>query len=266
MLSAQDLGIDSLGINPAGSVGAKRPELLSTFTSGILDDAYGFIGYVHPSTHGVISASVSYYDAGSVDLVGPTGTIQNVSAERDYIGSLGWAMPVFGGITIGGLARYYHLNLAQTASASGYSADLGAQWATPIRGLRLGAALQNIGPAVKFESASDPLPLTTRAGAAWTIGTESNSESVTLTSTMLTLGADAIQTRGDSAAAGTAAEFTLGFGPTMAVSLRSGYVFNYAGGLSFGVGIREGRFSADYAVAYKRDLGNAQDLSLRVRF
>ena len=37
-------GLSSLGTNPAGLVAAKRPELDTTFESGVLDDTSGYRG------------------------------------------------------------------------------------------------------------------------------------------------------------------------------------------------------------------------------
>lgn len=265
-LCADDSGVEALGVNPAGAAGATRPELLSTFTSGVADDAYGFFGYAHPLKGGVATAGLTYYDAGTVELVSPSGAAQSVSAERDYAGSVGWAMPLFGGLTAGATGKFYKSTLAQSASASGFAADLGAQWATPLSGLRLGAALLNAGPGVKYETATDPLPLTGRAGAAWTAAL-ARSSSNDLTSAAVTLGADAVKTRDESTAGVAAAEFVLSFGPATAVSLRGAYAFGAsADGLNFGAGVREGRFTADYAIVSKRDLGNVQNVSLRVRF
>ena len=263
---ADDAGVDSFGGNPAGVAGAVRPELLSTFTSGVADDAFGFLGYAHPLKAGVVSAGLTYYDAGTVDVVSTDGASRAVSAERDYAGSAGWAMPLLGGVTAGAGAKYYKFTLGQAASASGFAADFGAQWETPAPGLRVGAAVQNVGRAARYESASDPLPLTGRAGAYWAgkfaLGNENS-----LTAGRAALGVDAVRVLGERVAPVVGGEFAVAFGPSTEVALRSSYTFNRAAdGLAFGVGVREGRFTADYALVSKRDLGNVQDVSLRVRF
>jgi len=266
-LAALDAGTDSLGVNPAGVAALPRPELLSTFASGVADDSFGFLGYAHPLGLGVASAGLTYYDAGSVDLVSAGGATSRVSAENDYVGSLSWAMPLFGGLSAGATAKYYRFTLAQSASATGFAGDAGVQWATPVRGLRLGAAVQNAGPGVKYESASDPLPLTGRAGAAWTLVLSNAVEEAYVTGSALTLSADAVKVRGEGAAPVAAGEFALSFGPATSVAVRTSYTMNQsADGVAFGVGVREGRFAADYAFVTKRDLGNVQDVSLRVRF
>jgi hypothetical protein len=122
---------------------------------------------------------------------------------------------------------------------------------------------------VKFEASGDPLPLTTRAGAAWTYEAHPAAEDRSIyTGMSLTLTADAVKVRNEAAAAAAGGECTVSIGQDTAVTVRLGNQFNSAsdGGLSFGVGLREGRFTGDYALIARGALGNAQDFSLGVRF
>jgi hypothetical protein len=268
-LSAVDGGVDSLGVNPAGAAAAKRPELLASFFTGIADDSFGFLGYAHPLKAGTALAGFSYYDAGTVGIVNLDGSQQTVVAERDYVAMAGWAMPLGGGVSVGALGKAYRFTLAQSASASGFAGDAGARWATPLPGLSLGAALQNLGPNVKYEAAGDPLPLTAHAGAAWTYVMLPSAEDRSIyTGTRLTLTADAVKVRDDSFGAAAGAECSVSIGQQTAVTLRLGNQFNSAsdGGLSFGVGLREDRFTGDYALTARGSNGSAQTFSLGVRF
>jgi len=266
--AAVDGGADSVGSNPAGAAAAKRPELLTTFTSGVSDDAFGFFGYVHPTKRGAAIAGLAYYDAGTFNAVDANGGQTTVVAQRDYVGTFGWALPLGGGLSVGALGKAYRFTLAQSASASGFAGDAGARWATPVPGLSLGASLQNLGPGVKFETASDPLPLTARAGAAWTI--ESLAAPGELTyyrGTRFLLTADVNKVRDEPGTGASGAEFTLDMGDATEITLRGAYVYSAGnGGPSFGVGLREGRFTGDYALLSKRDLGSVQNISLGVRF
>jgi hypothetical protein len=267
-LTAMDGGLDSLGINPAG-VESKNAQLLTSFFTGISGDSFGFLGYAQPLKAGTAFAGFSYYDAGSVGIVNLDGSQQTVDAERDYVGMAGWEMPLGGGLSLGALGKAYKLTLAQSASASGFAGDAGARWATPLPGLSLGAAVQNVGSNVRFEQASDPLPLTARAGAAWTYGTNPNGADRPIYSgTSLTLTADAVQVRNEATTAAAGGECSVLIGQETAVTVRLGNQFNSAsnGGLSFGVGMREGRYTGDYALTSRGTLGNVQDISLGVRF
>ena len=267
--SAVDGGLDSLGINPAGAADRTRPELLTTFFTGAADDSFGFLGYAHPLRVGTPLVGFAYYDAGSVDIMSLNGTQQTVAAERDYVGMAGWSMPLAGGLSVGALGKVYKFTLGQSASASGFAGDAGARWATPLRGLSLGAAVQNLGPNVKYEASGDPLPLTTRAGAAWTYEMRPLAEDRSSYSAMtLTLAADVVRVRDEATTGAAGGEFTLAFGPQAAVAVRLGNQFNSAsdGGLSFGVGVREGPFTGDYALTSRGAIGNVQTFSLGFRF
>lgn len=267
-LDADPAGLDALGANPAGLASAARPELLSSFTSGVIDDAFGFLGYAHPFKAGVAAAGVSYYDAGKVNLVDAAGNANTVSAERDFVGHFAWATNLGAGVSVGAAAKAYKLTLAQSASASGFAGDAGARWKTPVTGLSLGGSVQNAGPAVKFEQESDPLPTTLRGGAEWTVESrpENPAESY-YSATRGTLSADALKVRDRRVAAVGAGEFAVDFGASTSIALRLSWTFNSdADGLALGLGVREGRFVADYASVAKRDLGNIQEVSLGVRF
>jgi hypothetical protein len=268
-LTAMNGGLDSLPANPAGATVAGRPVLLTSFFSGVAGDSFGSLAYAQPLKAGTILAGFSYYDAGTVGIVNLDGSQQSVNAERDYVGMAGWAMPLGGGVSIGVLGKLYKFTLAQAASASGFAGDAGARWATPLSGLSLGAAVQNAGPDVKFEAAADPLPLTVRGGAAWTLEVRpASAERVFYSATRMTLTADAIQVRHEAIAAAAGGEFSLDIGADTTISVRLGNLFDSAtnGGLSFGAGLREGRFTGDYALTSRGTLGNVQDISLGVRF
>ena len=262
-------GLDSFGANPAGVAAAERPELLTSFFTGAADDSFGFFGYSHPTKAGTALAGFSYYDAGTIPIVNLDGSQQTVAAERDYVGSLGWALPLGGGVYAGVLGKAYKLTLAQSASASGFAGDVGVRWATPLRGLSFGAALQNLGPDVKFEQSGDPLPRTTRGGAAWNFVDRTPSEfAADYSGISVTLTADAVSVRSEPITAEAGGECAVSIGKRTTVSLRVGNQFNSAsdGGLSFGVGMREGRFTGDYALTSRGALGNAQNFSIGVRF
>ena len=262
-------GVDSLSSNPAGAAGAARPELETTFASGVIDDSFGFLGYAHPTRIGVLSAAAAYYDAGKILLTFPGGAQETRVAQRDMVAQTGWATNLGAGFSAGVLGKFYRFELAQEARATGAAGDAGLQWATPLPGLRLGAAMQNMGPSLKFESESDPLPLTTRFGAAWTFNfrPKSEVEGSYSTGTRLTFLADGVKVRDEKMASSAGGEFVLDVDDSTSLALRGGWIFGRAlDGASFGAGVREGRFTVDYALAAKRSLGNVHHVGLGIRF
>lgn len=263
-------GLSSLSTNPAGLSSAKRPQLDTTFTSGVLDDTFGFLGWAQPLPYGVAGVGLSYYDAGKVDINFANGTGQSRTAARDFVGHLAWAMPLPGGLSAGGTAKFYRFELAQEARASGAALDAGAQWTTPVRGLSVGASFANAGPGVKFEQESDPLPLTARGGISWAWNSarlDKTGELSSVTGTKVLTSLDAIKVRDEKIVAALGAELGTDFGASTTIALRAGFRFNSdAERLTLGIGMREGRFSLDYAMADKRSLGHTHHAGFGVRF
>jgi len=271
--SSVDGGISSLGVNPAGIAAAKRPQLDSMFTSGVLDDSFGFIGWAQPLPLGVLATGVSYYDGGKVDLHLTGGVNESRTAQQDFVGHLAYALPLPGGFSAGATAKFFRFELAQEARTTGFAGDFGARWMTPVKGLAIGAAVQNAGPAVKFEVETDPLPLTTRGGASWswtsaprpTGGTSSEALS-DLSATHVILSADAVKVRDEALIGALGSEMSMDFGSTT-LALRAGWRLNSDNArLTIGIGMREGRYSLDYAMAEKRSLGQTHHAGFGVRF
>jgi len=263
-------GLSSLSTNPAGLSGAARPQLDTAFTSGVLDDTFGFLGWGQPLLNGVAAVGLSYYDAGKVDINFANGTGESRTAARDFVGHLAYALPLPGGLSAGATAKFYRFELAQEARASGAALDAGAQWKTPLRGLSVGASLANAGPGVKFEQETDPLPLTARGGVswAWTSAPMTKAgELSSVTGTQVLASLDAVKIRDEKTVANLGAELATNFGPSTTIALRAGFRFNSdAERLTLGIGMREGRFTLDYAMSDKRTLGHAHHAGFGVRF
>lgn len=263
-----DGGISSLGVNPAGVAAATAPELETSFHSGILADQYGFLGYAQPLKYGVPFLGLSYYNAGTVGLNFSSGQQSTVVAEQDEIAMLGWAMPLGDGVTAGVMAKAFRLNLAQQAGATGFAGDAGVQWATPIEGLRLGAAVQNAGTGVKFESATDPLPMTERAGAAYEAAWRPGNGASYYTALRLTGAVDEVKTVGEAAYPAVGTELAVDIGKSGRIAVRAGWSFDTqaATSLSYGLGLSEGRFTLSYAQAGAGELGTVEYGSFGIRF
>ncbi len=258
-------GIDSLGYNPAGLIGEKRARLSTFYTQGIAQDHFSFAGYAHPVPFGVVSVSGLYYNAGGVNL-NLNGNNQTVIAEEDFAGMVSAAVPGPDGLSFGGTAKYYHFNLAQQATATGFAGDLGALWQSPISGLTLGASLSQLGPDVKFEQAGDPLPQTARAGAGYRLDLRPAADAPIAFSYIL-LTADAVRVKDMPAAAAGGIELAARVFKTGQIALRMGYVVNSdINSFSTGVGLREGRFVVDYALGVSRVFDNTQNVTLGILF
>jgi hypothetical protein len=97
-----------------------------------------------------------------LDRVGEVlGTFQ----PYDLVGGLAWGR-AFGTVMIGitGKAIYERID---AYSGTAFAVDLGIAHDTQIDGLRIAAALQNLGTELKLDEESTSLPRTVRAGAQW---------------------------------------------------------------------------------------------------
>jgi hypothetical protein len=266
-LTALRSDTDAFAANPAG-LGSDRPEARTLFSHGSVEDSFGFVGAVVPWRGASLAAAFAYYDAGRIDIVSATGARETRSAQRDLVGSFGGSVPLGGGLHAGALARLYRFELGGEARATGAAFDGGARWDTPVPGLSLGAAVQNVGPGVKYEVESDPLPLTGRAGAAWSWRSAAEKASEMIYSgTVFTLAADAVKTRDERPAGGLGAEFGLEFGPHTSVVLRGGWKLGSdTDFMTAGLGLRERRFFLDYALGARHALGNVHHVAFGARF
>jgi len=268
---AVDGGLDSLGYNPAGLTRLSRPELQTTFTQGIANDDFGFLGYAHPLTGATVAGGLIYYNAGTIDLNLSDGTQGAVTAEQDFVGLMSVSVPLAAGLCAGGTAKFYSLTLAQQANAKGFAGDLGVIWHSPLKGLNFGAAIQDLGPDVKFEQTADPLPVTARFGAAYVFDLSETryfqEGGYGLSRFLLT--ADAVKMRAQAVLLpATGLEMNMGLGKLGSCALRLGYMFEQdLANLTFGVGFQEGRWRLDYAYGFMRDgITPTNQISLGVGF
>ena len=266
--SAVKGGLDSLTYNPAGLAFMNEREARTDYTHGIIDDKFTFLGYGQPLKDAGLAAGLAYYDAGTVTLKYSSGGSETRRIQQDWVGHLGGGAR-FGSLALGAVGRVYRLTLVQEFKATGAALDAGALWSTPLAGLSLSAAMQNAGPGVKFDRESDPLPLTFRAGAAYELATERQQRFDEGESAFqrIVLAGDVIKERDEKIAAAAGLELQMPFGARGYGALRTGYVFNRdLDAFSIGLGMREGRFVADYALGVKKALGNDHHISLGVRF
>jgi len=264
-------GLDSLNYNPAGITVIPRPELSTSYASGIAGDGYGALGYAHPLSAATLAGELLYYSAGDVNLSYSDGTQRKVTAQRDMLGMVSVGVPLGWGLSAGGTGKFFRLELAEEARTTGYAADLGALWQTPLKGLDVGASVRNMGPDVKFEQDGDPLPLALRLGAAYSFDLARRGffKEGGYGISRLLVAADGVKVRDEDGWKPTAGlEIGMGLGEQTFGALRFGYMFSLdTGYLTFGVGLRQGRWVFDYALAAMRgDVSNTHHFTLGVKF
>ena len=139
------------------------------------------LGYVHPTlTKGVFAAGVHYFNYGSIQGYDSSGVPTSGLTAYDLLASLSWAKswgkdaegPRPQGPLSTGLTFKFIQQKLNTRTASAVAADLGLSYpfhAFMLRGLRLGAAIQNVGTDLKHRTQSSPLPRSIRVGGAYSL-------------------------------------------------------------------------------------------------
>lgn len=158
-------------------------------------------------------------------------------------------------LSVGAGAKFIRENIDDLA-AVGYAADLGALYKVPsVPGLTLGAAMLNLGPTVRFQSADESLPLDLRLGGAYVFGGADRRN---------TLALDLTKTVYDKVRLGLGAETAL----WKALALRLGFTTRSDAGLGItaGVGWIGRSLSADYAFVPMGELGTGHRLSVTFRW
>lgn len=255
--------VNAVHWNPAGLAQLDKRELGMMDAQMFADTRLDFIGLAAPLKSGTLAFSSLYLSQGAIEARGSNRERLGTFTAADTALAVSFARNVGRGVSLGLTGKYLQSRIADV-TAQTFAADIGVLAHTGVRGLTVGAAIQNAGPGMKFLSERSNLPLTGTAGIALR------------TPMGLTLSADLkrnVYDRRNSFSMG--AEL-----PVMkALSLRAGYLSAIAGGASAngarlqdargigaGLGVRMQSFTLDYAFTPMGELGNTQRLSFGVKF
>jgi hypothetical protein len=237
--------------------------LLPAWEAGFTYNSYlEGIRYEHaalgiPLPYGAIGVDVTSLSYGQIDGYSaddqPTGDV----SAGDLAAGLSYAYALKNGLALGVTGRFLREKI-DYAVATGASFDAGLQYLPNassglLSHVSFGAAAQNLGPGIRFESEKAPLP------RQWSLG----------------VGLDGFQKRLQShveirkpldrtAFAAVGAEYWL----LRALALRVGYETRDAlgPGVGAGIGLRIKAVQLDYAWRPSGDLGNSHVISLIVRW
>lgn len=248
--------------NPGAAAFNRKAQLAGTHIpwlqgSGLDDMFYEYLGW-NQYFHGIgnLNAHVVWLDAGTQMSTDFNGEEQGEFHSYDVAGAFGYSYEVVPEkIGVGGNFKLIYSYLApstglteQEGSAFTFAFDVGAKFQdVGVQHLDLGVVIQHIGPNVTFvdQSQADPLPMTFRAGAAYTIlDSPMNKLLVTADASKILANEDNLLQRFitgwenfDETIYGCGAEYTY----LQLISLRGGYYSDTAGevtGPTFGAGIQ----------------------------
>jgi len=256
--------------NPAGLAQIEEREITAMHNEWLEGIRYEFLGYVQPikserRSQGFGISAMALYTTGleerTTETIEPEGTF----GAYDIAVAGAYACEVGKGVSIGANVKLIQQTLEDETAWSG-AIDLGLLYRLPRpgRGLRLGFAVQNIGPGIKFIKESDPLPLNLKGGIAKTFELRSIKSQVTL--------AFDVNAPIDNVPNGHfGTEFVYGKMKDIELAARVGYKtstisdLNALSGLSTGVGFLWKRMALDYVWVPYGDLGNTHRISLTIK-
>ena len=161
----------------------------------------------------------------------------------------------FGDLSVGGGLKVLREQI-DDITGTGFALDGGVLYAVPqVKGLSAGAALQNLGPDVKFQQTKEKLPTQLRAGVAYSRAAFNAMHTGTF---------DLTKDRFDAMRLGLGVESVIG----KMMAVRFGYTTrNDAGiGITAGLGWLYNEWAVDYAVVPFDDLGIAHRVSLTYKW
>ena len=251
--------------NPAGLSDLSRRELSAMHAEMTAGVRYDYAGFAQPTKLGTFGASAGYLSQGAMDARDENGHQTGSFGASDSVVSLGYAAKLVPGMRLGGAVKFIDSRIANY-TANGFAADFGAQYAGERFGPGVplfGAAVQNLGPGMRYADQASPLPLTLAAGLGYRLPAG------------MTLALDFKQRpNGGTSEVDVGTEYAM----FSSLALRLGYGSNHAAvadqtkglsaasGFAAGFGLKLSGYTLDYSMTPFGELGNVQRFSLGARF
>lgn len=251
--SAISDGPSSVYYNPAGLSRADNFQIAGMHAEWFQDLRYEYIGLALPvGRAGGLGFSFSYLSFGDIEGYSETNaSIGNISAY-DMAATLSYGHRITPDLSIG-LGMKAIGEKLDNVNAFGFAGDFGLQYR--FGNYLGGISVMNVGPKIKYESSSSPLPSTVNTGISY-----------------FPLGGNLALMTGLAAPFSGDVSFQAGLEYTHQnlMILRSGYdsqnSFDNKSGLSFGGGLNLSMHSLDYAYNVNSLMGGTHQISFIFRF
>lgn len=254
--------------NPAGLAQLRAPEITAMHVFWFEDIYFDHLAWALPLEVGVLGASLVYLNGGTLQRseAGDTpddparGTFS--AADVGFTGA--YALPINEHMHLGLGVVLFSENIDSQASL-GWAANLGFLYHLPWEGWRLGAVVQNLGPATRVEEEYFRLPINFKVGMAYTPVNE----------VLLTLDYNQLLEQYGKISFGVEYVFE------NSLAIRAGYLYqekidpaelysgfgsNAVAGLSAGMGITYLNLRLDYAFVPYGFLGTTHRISMTYAF
>jgi hypothetical protein len=243
----------ALYYNPAGIANVPSFDLLLAHNQWFLDMNHEYVAGVYGTEElGKFGLAFDYWGSGAIqgiNIRGETIPGYTVSAA-DWSLNLGYARS-FSNLSVGLGLKLVH-DQHESLSTSAVALDAGAMYKTPLKGLKAGLSVANIGTKAKLVEESYSLPLQARLGWRYDIGIVGVTQDFVLS-----------ETEKPGIAAGAECR------PVQMLALRLGYRtgsdFDGFSGLRAGLGLSWHGIGVDYAFAPYGKLGASHRISVSYR-
>ena len=153
--------------------------MYSPLAAGLADDiALTWIGYAGKTgSSGALGFSLTYLDMGEQTATDEDGNIKGTFKSYEFVLQGNYALKLSQNLGLGFGLKYFRDKLADDdvlqdrsgGSGDSFGVDLGVLWKLPSARLNLGAAIANLGPAIKHVDAdqADPMPRKFTLGLGW---------------------------------------------------------------------------------------------------
>lgn len=253
---AQDA--NSLYWNPAGLAAVQKHEVTASHAELTASMRLDFLAYAQETSAGTFAGGVTYLSQAAIEGRDALGHPTDGFDASDAAVSFGYGRKTELA-DLGASVKYIQSHIG-SAQAETVGIDAGAQRGFDGVGpgrLRLGAAVRNMGPGLKYDTQRNDLPLRISLGAAYALP-GGHSLAVDLRNSPRGAGND-VGFGGEYQAVNNV--FLRG-GYTTQSSIPGGSGFDAARGLTLGVGFRSGRWRLDYAAVPMGELGSTHRFTL----
>ncbi len=156
---ADDLG--ALEYNPAGLGLLNNSQVSFMYSKWLADISFGSIAGAHiVPVIGTIGLGLNLLDVGDIE-----GSSLKSFKASSFLFRAAWARSLAPNLTIGAGAKVLNEKISDLNSSGG-TVDAGVLY-NPLKGIELGAAVENLGVVSAFQAEKDALPLLVKVAAAW---------------------------------------------------------------------------------------------------
>ena len=243
----------ALFYNPAGIANVPSFDLVLAHNQWLLDMNHEYVAGVYGTEElGKFGLAFDYWGSGSIqgiNIRGETIPDYTVSAA-DWSLNLGYARSI-SNLSFGVGVKFIHQQ-HESLSTSAVAFDAGAMYKTPLKGLKAGVSVANIGTKAKLYQESYGLPLQVRLGWRYDIGIVGVTQDFILSETEKPGIAAGVECRPVEVLA-------------VRVGYRTGSDYDGLSGLRAGLGISWHGIGVDYAFAPYGKLGASHRISISYR-